>query len=120
MNIETGRPDHIDDVLTRLHPGQWFTFFSPITGKDRQHSYRNLVVLDSQYEKPTRAFLDSELVAMQAAWDKKHAPYRLARKAEYPSVEDQLDMMYHDQKEGTTVWLDTVEAVKTKYPKPSN
>ena len=39
------------------------------------------------------------------------------RTAEYASITDQLDMQYHDSINGTTTWVDHVEAVKTKYPK---
>ena len=35
----------------------------------------------------------------------------------YPSWKDQLDMQYHDKKNGTTIWEDMVQAVKEKYPK---
>tara|TARA_R100001086_G_scaffold141258_1_gene74163 strand:- start:54 stop:377 length:324 start_codon:yes stop_codon:yes gene_type:complete len=35
----------------------------------------------------------------------------------YPAIEDQLDMMWHDKKDGTTTWEDTVEAVKDAHPK---
>ena len=38
------------------------------------------------------------------------------RRAEYPSMEDQLDMMYHDSINGTTTWKDAIEAVKTQFP----
>ncbi len=40
------------------------------------------------------------------------------RREEYPNVEDQLDMLYHDQLEGTTAWKDAISKVKTDYPKP--
>jgi hypothetical protein len=36
----------------------------------------------------------------------------MKRKVEYGSVEDQLDMMYHDQVNGTTTWRDHVASVK--------
>jgi hypothetical protein len=36
---------------------------------------------------------------------------------EYPSREEQLDMMYWDKVNGTTVWEDTIQAIKDKYPK---
>ena len=36
----------------------------------------------------------------------------------YPSIEDQLDMQYHDKKDGTTTWEDAVQAVKDAHPKP--
>ena len=35
----------------------------------------------------------------------------------YPSWKDQLDMQYHDKKDDTTIWEDTIQAVKEKYPK---
>ena len=43
--------------------------------------------------------------------------YAELRAAEYPSREDQFDMMYWDKINGTTVWEDAIQAVKDKYPK---
>lgn len=43
--------------------------------------------------------------------------YQILRKEEYPSWYDQLDLMYHDQVNGTTTWKDAIKAVKDKYPK---
>ena len=43
--------------------------------------------------------------------------YKDDRKKEYPSIEDQLDMMYKDKKNGTTTWVDSLTATKLKYPK---
>jgi hypothetical protein len=43
--------------------------------------------------------------------------YAELRAGEYPSREDQFDMQYHDQVNGTTIWKDTIQAVKDKYPK---
>ena len=40
------------------------------------------------------------------------------RKAEYPSVGDQLDVLMKDMKNGTTTHQEACEAVKDKYPKP--
>lgn len=48
----------------------------------------------------------------------KAAVYRDQRCVVYPSVPDQLDMIYHDQVDGTTVWKDTIAAVKNQFPKP--
>ena len=36
----------------------------------------------------------------------------------YPSIGDQLDMLFHDKKDGTTTWEDAVQAVKDAHPKP--
>tara|TARA_R110000787_G_C13289608_1_gene433436 strand:- start:34 stop:333 length:300 start_codon:yes stop_codon:yes gene_type:complete len=35
----------------------------------------------------------------------------------YPSIEDQLDMQYHDLVDDTTTWKDAVAKVKTDNPK---
>ncbi len=40
------------------------------------------------------------------------------RIAAYPSITDQLDMIYWDKIKGTTVWVDTISEIKTTYPKP--
>ena len=40
------------------------------------------------------------------------------RTAAYPPITDQLDMLYHDQVNGTTVWKDTITAAKNSTPKP--
>ena len=41
--------------------------------------------------------------------------YKEKRRAEYPSIEDQLDDIYHN---GIDKWKETIKAVKDKYPKP--
>lgn len=43
--------------------------------------------------------------------------YATFRSQKYPSREAQLDMMYWDKVNGTTVWEDTIQAIKDKYPK---
>ena len=39
------------------------------------------------------------------------------RKREYPSIEDQFDMIFWDKKNGTTEWEDSIQDIKDKYPK---
>jgi hypothetical protein len=43
--------------------------------------------------------------------------YKYDRIKEYPSIEEQLDMQYHDKINGTTFWQDKINEIKTKYPK---
>ena len=43
--------------------------------------------------------------------------YTDARKAEYPSLEEQQDMQYWDAVNGTTIWKDKIAEIKAKYPK---
>ena len=49
--------------------------------------------------------------------DVKSPSYDRLRQQEYPSRDEQLDMMYWDKVNGTTVWEDTIQAIKDKYPK---
>lgn len=41
--------------------------------------------------------------------------YKVKRKSEYPSIEDQLDTLYHD---GFDAWKAQITEIKLKYPKP--
>ena len=43
--------------------------------------------------------------------------YARNRVSAYPDMATQLDMMYWDNKNGTTNWLDLVESIKARYPK---
>ena len=36
----------------------------------------------------------------------------------YPRIEDQLDMIYHDQVDGTTTFKDAIKAIKDAHSKP--
>ena len=56
------RPEHIEDVLVKLHSGQWFGWGNV------SKIYSNLII-HSADEKPTQTWLESELASKQAAWD---------------------------------------------------
>ena len=108
MNRQTGRPDHIEDYLITVRVGQWFGW------KDSKNkTYANLIVHDGG-SKPSEADCTNGLKALQDSWDADNATYRLNRKAEYPSIKDQLDDIYHNGIDG---WKTTIKAVKDKYPK---
>ena len=57
---------------------------------------------------------DDELNTAYTAW-KNANEYKDKRVAEYPSIEDQLDTIYHS---GVAGWKTTIKAIKDKYPKP--
>ena len=48
----------------------------------------------------------------------KKDAYLDKRRVAYPSCEDQLDMLYHDTLNKTTIWVDAIMAIKEQYPKP--
>jgi len=101
------RFDHIEDVLVRLHRGQWFGW-SDSTNK----VYANLVIHDASKEKPTQEFLESELARLQSEHDAKE--YARLRKAEYPSIEECVHAILDDDLEA----LQAKRAeIKARYPK---
>ena len=56
------RPEHIERVLVSLHDGQWFGW------QNGNKVYADLII-HSDDEKPTQAWLETELADRQAAWD---------------------------------------------------
>ena len=108
MDFLTGRPNHIEDYLVTVRTGQWFSWSDP-TNK----IYANLVVKDGG-SKPTESDCTTGLAAMQAAWDLENDSYKSKRRDEYPSIQDQLDDIYHN---GIDAWKATIKAIKDKYPK---
>jgi hypothetical protein len=72
--------------------------------------------------------VDGELIAVQGEplnidYSERDAEiartaYIYNREMQYPSIQEQLDMQYWDSVNGTTVWADTIAAVKAANPKP--
>lgn len=48
----------------------------------------------------------------------KALQYQRDRSKAYPSIQEQLDLLYWDKVNGTNNWEAAIEAVKTEYPKP--
>ena len=57
--------------------------------------------------------LDAARVTLDAEASAK--AYQRKRRLEYPSIQDQLDDIYHN---GIDAWKATIKATKDKYPKP--
>ena len=108
MDFNTGRPNHIMDYLVTVRSGCWFGF-----SDSSNQVYENLIVHDGG-SKPTESDCTTGLAALQAAWDLENNSYKSQRKAEYPSIEDQLDNIYHN---GIDAWKATIKTIKDKYPK---
>ena len=64
--------------------------------------------------KPTEKELNDKIAELQADYDAKQ--YQRDRAVEYPSIEGQLDEIFH---KGLTEWKKTIQAVKDKHPKPT-
>tara|TARA_Y100001938_G_scaffold149909_1_gene238663 strand:- start:28318 stop:28629 length:312 start_codon:yes stop_codon:yes gene_type:complete len=60
-----------------------------------------------------------EIETAHAEWQAEYDSnaWSRARQSAYPTWQEQMDMMYHDQTEGSRTWLDAIEAVKEAHPK---
>jgi hypothetical protein len=113
MDLLTGRPNHIEDYLISLHDGQWFGW------KDHTNKvWENLIILGSQ-DKPTKEQCEQGLVDLQQEFD--DGSYVKNRALNYPSLGDQLDMLWHAIDAGTlnktSDFYKTIKAVKDAHPK---
>ena len=109
MDFPSGRPNHIEDYLITVRTGQWFGW-----SDSSNKIYANLIVHDGG-SKPTESDCTNGLAALQTAWDLENDSYKSKRRAEYPTIVDQLDKIYHS---GIDAWKTDIKAIKDKYPKP--
>lgn len=95
----------LSEALTALCPNAIYTI-------------RNDVIEwhDTEQTQPTQAEIDAKIAELQADFEAKS--YQRVRAKAYPSIQDQLDMQYHDSINGTTTWADAIASVKNTYPKP--
>ena len=90
----------IGDALVSLKPNaEW-----SMVGTE----YSDITWLDKSQTKPTEAEVTAEIERLNNGYETKRA-------AEYPSVVDQLDKMFHS---GFQAWKDEIQIIKEKYPKP--
>jgi hypothetical protein len=66
MDYNTGKPNHIEDVLIRLHTGQWFGW-----SDSKNKIYDNLIIHHSDKEKPTEEFLNNKLLEIQEEFENR-------------------------------------------------
>ena len=83
------RPTHIENYLAKVRIGQWFGW-----SDSKNKIYANLIVHDGG-SKPTEQECTDGLKALQDAWDLENDSYKSKRRAEYPSIAEQLDDLYH-------------------------
>jgi hypothetical protein len=62
-----------------------------------------------------KADIEAKMVEVQAEYDANQ--YQRDRATAYPSIQDQLDMQYWDNVNGTTNWEDAIAKVKADNPK---
>jgi hypothetical protein len=64
--------------------------------------------------QPTEAEIQAEVIRLQEVYDSQD--YARNRKAEYNQL-NQDELRFDDLENGTTVWQDTINEIKARYPK---
>ncbi len=62
----------------------------------------------------------TDIEAKQAALTTDYNNKEYQRKRQYPSLGEQLDLLYWDKKNGTNKWVEAVDKVKSDNPKPTD
>ena len=70
--------------------------------------------LDTEQTEPTKAEIDAEIKRLQTEQDA--LAYQELRRSEYNKL-NQDEMRFDDLINGTTTWVDSIKAIKAKYPK---
>ena len=78
-----------------------------IRGSEAFDQDDNLITLD-------QSLVDAEVLRLQTEYDS--LAYARSRKAEYDKL-NQFEMMFDDQLNGTTTWVDAINAIKQEFPK---
>ena len=90
-------------AIQTLRPGaQWV-----LRGND-------LEWLDTVQTEPTETEIQAEIDRLQKEYDATE--YQRLRKAEYDKL-NQDELRFDDSINGTTIWQDSILAIKAKYPK---
>lgn len=97
-------PD-IQDVL------YWSTKYD---GTPLDNIYEGLVWNNKEIPKPSLKEIDQWCID----YDLQYRQQLAISKRQYPPIGAQLDMIYHDKIDNTSVWLETIESIKLAHPKP--
>ncbi len=106
-----------DTAVQILRPGASFSLGEDGYGSD---GYSCRIIKDPENrEPPTRQEVEDEIAREIRIWD--HYSYERDRSDNFPLWFDQLDMLYHDIKNGNLEngkWIQAIDAVKESFPKP--
>ena len=113
---------------------KWYVHYDTTTGKiyglttgtedhaDKPNKKSKEINFENYPERPAHHTFDGTSFVKKSQEDIdsiESARWRTNRRVNYPNLADQLDMIYHHQQNGTTTWKDTIQKIKTDFPKPS-
>lgn len=78
-------------------------------------NYSDIIWNDTFYAIPTEEKL-LDLIEQAKRADQVDVSYQIERREAYPSVEEQLDYIFHN---GVDKWKERIQNIKNAYPKPS-
>jgi hypothetical protein len=105
--------DQIVQALMFFAPqAKWKWSVDP-TALPEDATYADIVWEDHFYIQPTQAELQQHYDDSVIAYE-SNMLYKTARQQAYPSVEEQLDMIFH---QGIDVWKDRIQNIKNNIPK---
>ena len=70
--------------------------------------------LDSEQDQPTDSAIQAKIIELQSQYDSQ--AYARSRKAKYDLL-NQFEMQFDDSANGTTTWIDAINAIKQEFPK---
>ncbi len=95
----------IEHALKALNPNAQFAVYGDGT----------IDWLSPDIKQPSEEEIQAKLSELQAEYDSKQ--YQRDRVVSYPSIQDQLDMLYH---QGIDGWKAEIKKVKDAHPKPES
>ena len=96
----------ISHAIRRLRPGSIWS----LNGE----TYDGLIWdNDNDLPAPTEEEVNEECLKIQQEWE--NSQYQRDRAKAYPTIQDQLDLLYHG---GLDSWKEEINKVKEQYPKP--
>jgi hypothetical protein len=97
---------NIGDAVARIRPNASFNVYDEDISKIEWN--------DTESECPTEEEILESLSILQE--EANFNAYKSLRQKAYPSIGDQLDLLYHQGYEG---WRTVIDGVKDQYPKPT-
>ena len=117
--------DYLQEALHTFNGGNWYGWKKTddsgnVIPNDQRMKYEHIILNDNTAILPSKAEVDAKIQELKGKGSKG---YVTKRKAAYPQIGDQLDMLWHsiDQnaelKQKYFAFYEAIKAVKAKYPK---
>jgi hypothetical protein len=80
---------------------------------DNESEYKQVALFDDITHRPSWVSVVAEYDRLVE--ENENQTYQFQRAEEYPSLQEQLDTIFHG---GLDAWKEQIQAIKDKYPKP--